>query len=221
MTDTGPVQRFYDRWAGPYDLLASAPPVHEWRRRGIAALDLAAGETVVEMGCGTGVNLPLLRERVGASGQVIGLDLAPGMLDRARDRIERCGWKNVSLVRGDAVESPIDADVDAVFASFVVGMFADPAGVIETWTELLSSDGRIALLDAAPSDRRIARPSNVLFRGFTRWSAPSSRTAAASPAVRLGERVKTAHSRVATLTSENRRETFGLGYLRLVAGTCS
>ncbi|WP_136687147.1 class I SAM-dependent methyltransferase [Halorhabdus amylolytica] len=218
MTDVGPIQRFYDRWAGPYDLIGNAPPVRGWRRRAVDALDLAGGETVVEMGCGTGANLPLLRERVGPSGQVIGLDLTSGMLDYARERIERGGWENVHLVHGDATAPPIDGDVDAVFASFVVGMFDDPDAVVEEWLRLLGGAGRIALLDAGPSDRPAAIPLNAVFRAFTRLTAPASRTTPASPAIELGRRVRTAHSEVERLAKESNRVAFGFGFLRLTAG---
>lgn len=218
MADSGPIQRFYDRWAGPYDLIANAPPVRGWRRRAVDALALAGGETVVEMGCGTGVNLPLLRERVGASGQVIGVDLTSGMLDRARGRVDRGGWENVHLVHGDATAPPIDGDVDAVFASFVVGMFDDPEVVVEEWMRLLGRGGRIALLDAGPSNRPVAIPLNLGFRAFTRLTAPASRTSTTSPAIELGQRVRAAHGAVRRLTRGSSRERFAIGFLRLTGG---
>jgi ubiquinone/menaquinone biosynthesis C-methylase UbiE len=68
-------QSFYGRWAQVYDWLASAPGVASWRDRTADALALASGDTVVEMGCGTGANVPHLRERVGPSGRVVGIDV--------------------------------------------------------------------------------------------------------------------------------------------------
>ncbi|WP_233745491.1 class I SAM-dependent methyltransferase [Halobacterium bonnevillei] len=54
----------------------------------------------VDLGCGTGANLRHLRDRVGPTGTVVGVDLTPGMLARAESRVERAGWQNVHLVPG-------------------------------------------------------------------------------------------------------------------------
>jgi hypothetical protein len=76
------VADFYGRWAALYDRVATAPGVGRWRR---AAAERVArpGDTVVEMGCGTGANLPYLRERVGPTGRVVGVDLTGPPLRRA------------------------------------------------------------------------------------------------------------------------------------------
>ena len=221
MVDHRSIQRFYDRWAGPYDLLAAAPLVRKWRRRAVETLDLQAGDVVVEMGCGTGVNIPILRERVGPAGQVIGIDLSPGMLARARQRSRREGWQNVHLVRADAGNPPIAGSVQAVFGSFVVGMFSDPAAVVERWMALLVPGGQIALLDAVPSDSAVARPLNLVFRALTRLTAPSSRTVRESPAATLSHRVRAAHGRLDVRTEHTVSETAGLGYVRLKGGEVS
>lgn len=217
MADRAPIVRFYDRWAGPYDLLGAAPIVRRWRARAIDPLELQTGDVVVEMGCGTGTNLPLLRDRVGQEGRVVGLDLSPGMLERGRVRVRRAGWDNVELLRGDATDPPID-DADVIFASFVVGLFAEPATTVSAWMELLAPDGRIALLDAVPSSHPLGAPANLGFRTFVRLTAPSSRTSPASPARRLKERVRAAHEQVAGRTADPTRETFAVGFLRVTGG---
>ncbi|MFC7173040.1 class I SAM-dependent methyltransferase [Haloplanus litoreus] len=100
-------QGFYSRWARAYDTLARrAPGVRGLRRDTAAALDLAPGDTVVDVGCGTGANLPALRERVGPSGTVVGVDFAPGAVARARAHVAREGWTNVHVCRGDATRLP-------------------------------------------------------------------------------------------------------------------
>ena len=57
------------------------------RRKAVGRLGLHGGETVLEVGCGTGRNLPLLCEAVGADGRVVGVDASGGMLERARDLV--------------------------------------------------------------------------------------------------------------------------------------
>lgn len=213
-------QSFYGRWARLYDRIAEAPGVVTWRDRAADALDLAPGDTVVEMGCGTGANLPHLRERVGADGRVVGVDFTAGMLDRARERVERAGWANVHLVRGDATRPPVAGPVDAVLESFVVGMFDDPERVVEGWLDLLEPGGRIALLDAAPSDRLAAVPLDAAFRAFVVLSTPPTlQFRYASPPWRaLADRIRAARRPVADRTVDRRHDEFGLGFVRLTSG---
>ncbi len=54
------------------------------------------------MACGTGLNFALIEAGLGPEGLLIGLDYSPGMLSKARRKIERSGWRNVRLVQGDA-----------------------------------------------------------------------------------------------------------------------
>mgnify|MGYP000023550604 CR=1 FL=1 len=218
MVDVRAVQRFYGRWARYYDVLADSTIVGRWRERVVEGLALDPGDVVVEMGCGTGANLPLLRDRVGPSGTVIGVDLTPGMLREARRWIERGGWSNVHLLEGDATRPPISAGVDAVLGTFVVGLFDEPASVIDEWVSLLGPSGRIAILEAGPSDRRAAVPLNLAFRAFTRFSAPSSRRAVESPASVLGHRIRLARDRLDARTTDTVHHEFGLGFLSHSAG---
>ena len=83
----------YRRRAAVYDFeLALFEPL---RREAVARLALQPGETVVDLGCGTGLSLPLLRAAVGATGHVVGIEQSPDMLARARRRVAfasaRCG----------------------------------------------------------------------------------------------------------------------------------
>ena len=69
-----------------------------YRSLAINKLSLRRGNSVIELGCGTGLNFPFLMEQIGPEGRLIGVDLTPGMLDIARVRVERSGWKNVKLI---------------------------------------------------------------------------------------------------------------------------
>ena len=100
-----------DLIARRYDRLAPYIKLFEWllwvpvglRRHAVAALALANGDRVMEIGCGTGRNLHFLREAVGPGGCVYGVDLSDGMLAKARELSARNGWNNVSLVRSEAL----------------------------------------------------------------------------------------------------------------------
>jgi ubiquinone/menaquinone biosynthesis C-methylase UbiE len=214
--DVVATQSFYGRWARVYDWIATAPGVESWRARAVAALDLDPGDTVVEMGCGTGANVPHLREAVGPDGCVVGIDLTRGMLRRARERVDRAGWSNVHLVRADATCFPVTGPVDGVLATFVVGMFADPRPAVDGWMDLLAPGGRVALLNAGRSDRPVARPLNLGFRAFVRAAAPGER--GVSPTHSLERRVADARDRVRERSGDVGFVEFGVGYLGLQWG---
>ncbi|WP_224447604.1 class I SAM-dependent methyltransferase [Haloprofundus salilacus] len=213
-------QEFYTRWARLYDALATyGPGVATLRERTAAALDPRPGDTVVEMGCGTGANFAFLRERVGSSGTVVGVDFSPGMLAVARDRVAREGWENVHVVRADAATPPI-RDSDAIVASFVSGMLADPAAVVNEWSELVGPGGRLALLDLARSTRPACRPLNALFHGLVFAGMPSKRPADLSAATDvLDRRVVAAQRALRERCADASYSTHALGFARLGAGT--
>ncbi|NIP58969.1 MAG: methyltransferase domain-containing protein, partial [Gemmatimonadetes bacterium] len=90
----------YRRRAPRYDLSANLYYLlgfREWayRKKAIRALRLEPGDTVVEIGCGTGLNFGLLREAVGPEGRVVGVDMTTAMLEEARERVDREAWDNV------------------------------------------------------------------------------------------------------------------------------
>ena len=222
--DRGGVQRFYGRYADLYDALATAPGVSTWRRAAAEALDLEPGDTVVEMGCGTGANLPFLRERVGPDGRVLGVDLTRPLLARARDRIERHGWSNVAVAQADATAPPV-ARADAVLGSFVVGMLPDPAGTVADWCAL--ADGRVALLDGASSSHPVGALATPLFGAFVGAGTPadsfgdSLKQALASSAARsrLDRRVDAARGALVERTTDRRYDEYALGFVGVLSGS--
>ena len=215
------VQEFYGSRAALYDRIATAPGIARWRRE--AAKRVATpGATVVEMGCGTGANLPHLREAVGPDGRVVGIDITAPLLERARERVAE--YQNVSVVRGDAEKPPI-ASADAVLATFVCGLFSDPAAVVGQWCDLLGPGGRIGLLDATVSKATLGRPLNPAFRAFVAAGSPTgdlldtvSKPFGAADAT-LSRRVAESRSALTDRTSARRYDTFGLGFVGLLTGT--
>ena len=219
-SDATAAQQFYGRWADFYDLLSRATPgLGRLRTRAADALALEPGETVVEMGCGTGANLPHLRERVGSEGRVVGVDFTCGMLERARDRIEHYGWENVHLVQADANGIEFRDAPDAILATFVVGMLADPAGAVGRWIDVLAPGGRLALLDAAQSDRWFGWPVNQAFRGLIVASSPTGTDGyERAPWVVLDERVAAARRALCERAAETTHSEHALGVVRITAG---
>jgi ubiquinone/menaquinone biosynthesis C-methylase UbiE len=212
-------QSFYDRWAVGYDALASAPGVRRVRADAVDLLAPDPGDVVVDVGCGTGATLPHLRERVGPSGTVVGVDFAPGVLARARERVESRGWSNVHVVRGDAERPPVGR-ADAVVASFVVGMLSAPAAAVRTWGDLLGPGGRLCLFDLARSTG-VGRPLNRPFAALVAGTSPPGTDARyrESPADVLDRRVAAAHRALLARCEPATHRTRALGFVRLSAGT--
>jgi ubiquinone/menaquinone biosynthesis C-methylase UbiE len=222
------VAEFYGRWADCYDHIATAPGVDRWRRATAEAV-ASPGDTVVEMGCGTGANLPYLRERVGPEGRVVGLDLTDELLDRARERAVE--YDNVEVLQADATRPPIGGTgtdegtgIDAIIGTFVCGMFEDPASVVDEWCALVGSGGRIALLDATATEAPLGRPLKPLFRVFTAVGAPGTdawdvvRAPFGGVDSTLSKRVAASRRVLADRTVERRYRTFGLGFVGLLSG---
>lgn len=167
-------QAAYGRWARAYDWLCRLLPGLDGLRAGaVAGLDLSPGDTVVDLGCGTGANLPHLREAVGPTGTVVGVDLTPGMIAQAEKRVQAAGWRNVHLVQGDAARPPV-ADVDAVLGTFVVGMLKDPASGVRAWLDCLKPGGRVAVLEATRATHPLGGLLNPVFDSFVAAGAPGS-----------------------------------------------
>jgi len=208
---------FYGRCAGLYDRVATAPGVRSWRARTAETLALSPGDTVVEMGCGTGANFPYLREAVGPDGRVVGVDLVDAMLRRADARVDRAGWENVHVVRGDATRPPVES-VDALVSTFVVGMLEAPDDAVREWVRSVRPGGRLTLLNAARSPRPVALPLNALLRLFVRATAPGHRLRRGSPTRALERRWAAACDALFEGTVDHHEARLGLGLVPLASG---
>ena len=117
----------YRRLASVYDLsTARGAP---YRRRTVERLAPAAGEVVLDVGCGTGLNFAALEEGIGPQGRLIGIDLCAEMLERARVRVADHGWRNVELVEAAAEDVELGVMVDAAIRRGVHDVMRSPGAV--------------------------------------------------------------------------------------------
>jgi len=123
----------------------------------VAALGLERGDTVLEIGAGTGRNFPYLVEAVGPGGRVIGVDAAPGMLREARKLVARRGWSNVEIVQQDAAQLQLDDEVDAVLFSLSYSAMPQPEVAVARAWERLRPGHRLAVMDAGLTENRFLR----------------------------------------------------------------
>ena len=145
----GRTASFYDRALSLYGLIG----IDRQRRKIIERLRLAPGDTVVDLGCGTGANFPFLEKAVGPSGRIIGVDLSAAMLERARSRLQRNGWMNVDLVEADVRDYALPPGVAGVVAAFALEMVPEYDAVIERIANALPVEGRLALLGVKRPER--------------------------------------------------------------------
>ncbi len=93
----------YSTVAPAYTALSAEWPIYRvGRLKGIPLLELSEGDSVLDVGCGTGLNFPLLLDAVGPSGQLLGVDVSPDMLRTAQRKLGRPPPTNVHLVERDA-----------------------------------------------------------------------------------------------------------------------
>lgn len=150
---------FFRKRAGRYDFttsLAYAIGFRDWayRQRAVDALALAQGDTVVELGCGTGRNFEMLERAVGPGGRVTGVDFSDVMLSRARRRVVRHGWSNVELVQSDAASYEFRPPVDGILSTYALVLVPEYDRVIERGFTVLREGRRWAVLDQKlPSGR--------------------------------------------------------------------
>jgi demethylmenaquinone methyltransferase/2-methoxy-6-polyprenyl-1,4-benzoquinol methylase len=150
----------YDRMSRFYDLFAGTS---ERRFTGIGLHMLAAqdGESVLEIGFGTGHSLVALTQAVGGSGKVTGVDISKGMLRLTQSRLKQSGFaEQVDLRLGDAAYLPFNtAGFDAVFASFTLELFDLPEipVVLKECHRVLRPEGRIGVVALAKTDGMAVR----------------------------------------------------------------
>jgi demethylmenaquinone methyltransferase/2-methoxy-6-polyprenyl-1,4-benzoquinol methylase len=150
------ITRQYDRVAPYYRALSPLFLINPLaRRRGVAALGLRPGDTVLEVAVGTGRNLPYIVDAVGPTGNVIGIDLSAGMLGEAAKMIERRGWRKVELIEGDAAKLQLDRDLDAIFFSLSWSVIPAPAAALSRIWDRLRPGGRVAVMDISLVETRL------------------------------------------------------------------
>ena len=120
-----------------------------WRKQAVSELGLKAGDTVVDIGCGTGLNFSLLCQDVGPIGTVIGVDLSDSMLAQTRHTAETNGWTNIQLVCADASHYEFPPCVDAVLSTYALTLMPDCGRVVSRACEALVSGGHFVVLDMA------------------------------------------------------------------------
>lgn len=142
------ISHFYDCFAGGFE--------SNYRNMALDKLNIKSGETVLEIGFGTGHCLIQIAHSVGKIGMVYGVEISSGMLDVTKKRLEKAGiLERVELYCGDAVKMPYDKHkFDAVFMSFTLELFDTPEipVILNEIKRVLKSEGRLGLVSMSRED---------------------------------------------------------------------
>jgi phosphatidylethanolamine/phosphatidyl-N-methylethanolamine N-methyltransferase len=145
------VERAYELYAPVYDV------IFDWifapgRAAAIRELALEPSDSVVEVGIGTGLNLPLYP----ANCRLTGIDLSSEMLDKAIERVQQLTMPNVTLKVMDATSLDFaDNEFDKAVATYTISAVPDPVAVLREMRRVVKPDGKIVILNHFRSERRI------------------------------------------------------------------
>ena len=137
------VEGVYDKLAKVYDL-TFGPTLHPGRIQAIQRMSIQPGERVLEVGVGTGINLSLYPKHC----SVTGIDFSGSMLEKARERAQRKGIRNMRLLQMDAGDLKFaDGSFDIVYAPYLISVVPDPVKVAQEMHRVCRSGGRIIFLN--------------------------------------------------------------------------
>jgi phosphatidylethanolamine/phosphatidyl-N-methylethanolamine N-methyltransferase len=137
------VTKVYENIAWMYDF-TFGPTLHAGRIQSIQRMGIKAGDRVLEVGVGTGINASLYPPDC----VVTGIDLSEPMLEKARERVLRKGLSNIRLLAMDAADLKFpDNSFDIVYAPYVISVVPDPVAVVREMRRVCRPGGRMVILN--------------------------------------------------------------------------
>ncbi len=152
--------KHYDLYARLFPLLGFRQEVY--RTKAVQALNLRHGDTVVDIGCGTGLNFPLLEQAIGPEGKIVGVDLTDAMLDLAQERADENDWSNIELVQSDAAKFRFPAGLDGIISTYALTLVPEFDRVILNGCQALKPGKRWAIADFKLSSNALSSLAPLL-----------------------------------------------------------
>lgn len=153
----------YEKLASVYDL-AFGPTLQPGRVRALERMAIQAGERVLEVGVGTGINLSLYPKAC----RMTGIDFSSSMLEKARERVVREGLGHMRLLQMDAADLKFaDDSFDIVYAPYLISVVPDPVKVAQEMRRVCRPGGRIIFLSHFLSPNALVSRVERLISPFT------------------------------------------------------
>jgi ubiquinone/menaquinone biosynthesis C-methylase UbiE len=181
----------YGRDATAYDTQTGS--FERYRREFVDELPLRRGDVVIDAGCGTGLCLPSLCERVGPEGTIIGIDAAPDMLAVAAERVAAAGWSNVVLIDAPVEDAALPEQVDHVLFCAVHDVMQSSAaldhvlGRVRPGGGVAAGGGKWGPAWAVGLNAGVLALHAPYVRDFTGFDRPWAKLAARVPGLRVRE----------------------------------
>jgi phosphatidylethanolamine/phosphatidyl-N-methylethanolamine N-methyltransferase len=157
------VERVYGKLAAVYDL-TFGPTLHPGRVQAIQRMGIHPGDHILEVGVGTGINLPLYPREC----SVTGIDFSAEMLEKARERVWRKEVRNARLLQMDAADMRFPDDTfDIVYAPYLISVVPDPVKVAREMRRVCRPGGRIIFLNHFLSPNPILSRAERMISPFT------------------------------------------------------
>lgn len=157
------VERVYEKLAVVYDVIFG-PTLHPGRLRAIKKMNIRPGDSVLEVGVGTGINLPLYPSTC----SVVGVDLSEPMLEKAREKVVDKALRNCRVGEMDAAKMSFpDESFDIVYAPYLISVVPDPVKVAQEMRRVCKTGGRIVILNHFKSDSFLLSKIETAISPFT------------------------------------------------------
>lgn len=147
---------YYNTFSKVYDFFSPKWYYHKARKYAIEQLNLSEDNTVLNLPVGTGQNLAYFNKYLNNTGQIIGIDLSTGMLEKAKQKEKKNKWDNTQLLIGDAREVnsdwlnhnvEINGEIDAILCDLGLSGFPDWQDIIDNMINILKPRGTIVIMD--------------------------------------------------------------------------
>ena len=141
--DRDELSAIYRRVAPSYDRLTGLVGL-PFRRHAVGLLGLQPRDIVLDVACGTGLAFPLIEDRIGPEGRLVGIDVSAEMLSKARRRAERHRWANITLIESRVEDAAIPVMADAALCSLAPHVLAS-SDALDNVLRHLQTGGRVAV----------------------------------------------------------------------------
>lgn len=150
--------KYYNKFSRVYDIFSPKAYYHKARNYAVKELGLQPGQTVLNVPCGTGQNFEYFQEYLQDTGLILGVDISPGMLEKAETKVQHNDWKNIQLINQDVrkvdqkwleelSKNELPVTIDAIICDLGLSGFPDWQQVIDKFLTLLRPGGKIVIMD--------------------------------------------------------------------------